>query len=87
MSQNIVHQTHESRWRISQAKRHDQLFEKTLFRLEGSLPNISLFDWDLVVARFQINFAKEPSSLELSRRSSIRGIGYRFRTVILLRDL
>ena len=52
-------------WRISQAKRNDQPFKNTLFRLEGSLPDINLFDWDLVVARFQINFAKELGFLEL----------------------
>ena len=63
--QYIVHQSHESCWSISQAKRHDQPFKKTLYRLEGSLPNIGLFDWDLLVARFQINFAKELGSLEL----------------------
>ena len=42
--QDIVHQSHESCRSISQAKRHDQPFEKILFRLEGSLPNISLYD-------------------------------------------
>ena len=44
---------------------HDQPFEKTLFRLKGSLPDIRLFNWDLVVARFQIIFAKELVSIEL----------------------
>ena len=58
-SQDIVHQSHESCWSISQAKIHDQPFEKTLFKLEGNLPNISLFNWDLVIARLQINLAKE----------------------------
>ena len=51
-SQDIVHQSHESYWSISQAKRHNQPFEKALFKLEGSLPNISLFDRDSVVSRF-----------------------------------
>ena len=50
-SQDIVHQSHESCWRISQSERHDHPFEKTLFRLEGNLPNISLFYWDLMKAR------------------------------------
>ena len=36
-----------------------------LFRVECNLPDISVFDWDLVVAQFQINFAKELGSLEL----------------------
>jgi hypothetical protein len=43
-SQDIIHQYHEHCWRISQAKRHDQPFEKTLLRLEANLPNIILFD-------------------------------------------
>ena len=63
--QDIVHQSHEICWSINQAKRHDQPFEKALFRLEGSLLDIGLFDWDLVVSQFQINFAKELGSLEL----------------------
>ena len=44
---------------------HDFPFKEALFRLEGSLQNISLFNWDLVVARPLINLAKELGSLEL----------------------
>jgi hypothetical protein len=75
-SQDIIHQDHEGCWSIIQSKIYDQPFEKTLFRLEGGLLDISLFNWDFVVSGFQINFAKELGSLELARRSSIRGIGY-----------
>ena len=49
-SQDNIHQSHKNCLSISQAKRHDQSFENTFLRLEGSLRNINLFDWDLVIS-------------------------------------
>jgi hypothetical protein len=49
--QDIIHQPHESGWGIRQTKGHDQPFKNTFFGLESSLPYISLFYWDLVVAQ------------------------------------
>ena len=86
-SQDIVHQSHESCWSVSQAKRHDQPFEKTLFRLEGSLPDIILFDRTWWYLDFRSIFLKNLAPLSWSRRSSIRGIRYQFQTMILLRAL
>ena len=48
--EDIIHQSREICWSISQAKRHDQPFKNTLIRLEGNLPDIGLFNLDLVVA-------------------------------------
>ena len=42
--QDIILQYHEICWSISQPKRNDQPFEKVIFRLEGSLPDIGLSD-------------------------------------------
>jgi hypothetical protein len=47
----VVHQPHEICWGIHQTKGHDQPLENTFFRLERSLPYISLFYGDLVVVR------------------------------------
>jgi hypothetical protein len=63
--QDIVHHPHEICWGICQAKGHDQPFKKTLFGLEGSLPYICIFYWDLVVARLQINITEVFIPLEL----------------------
>ena len=46
---------------------HDQPFKKTIFRLEGSLPNIDVFYWDLVIAQFQINLVKEHGNIEFTK--------------------
>jgi hypothetical protein len=46
-SQNIGHKSHEICWNISQTKRNDPPFKNNIFILEGSIPNISLFDWNL----------------------------------------
>jgi hypothetical protein len=48
--QDIIHHPHECCWSIIQAKSHDQPLKKACFRLEGSLPYISLFNRDLVVS-------------------------------------
>jgi hypothetical protein len=63
--QDVIHQPHEGGWGIRQAKGHDQPLEKTFFRLESSLPYISLFYGDLVVVRLQINLTKVLGPLEL----------------------
>ena len=67
-SQYIIHQSHESYWSICQTKRHDQPFEKTFFGLESSLPYISIFYWDLVVARLQVSLVEKFGSLELVKK-------------------
>jgi hypothetical protein len=48
-SQDIVHCPHEGGWSICQIKGHDQPFKKTFLLLEGGLPYICMFYWDLVV--------------------------------------
>jgi hypothetical protein len=63
--QDVIHQPHEGGWGICQAKGHDQPLENTFFRLESSLPYISLFYGDLVVVRLQINLTKVLGPLEL----------------------
>jgi hypothetical protein len=54
-SQDIVHDPHESGWKICQYKGHDQPFENTFLGLEGGLPYICLFYRDLVVDKLHIN--------------------------------
>jgi hypothetical protein len=57
-SYDIVYHPHKSCWSICQTKGHEQTFKKTFFQLEGGLPYICLFYWDLVVTKLQINLTE-----------------------------
>jgi hypothetical protein len=67
-SQDIVHHPHKICWSICQTEGHDQPFKKTLFLLEGGLPYICLFYWDLVVARLQFNLTELFGPYELIKK-------------------
>lgn len=57
-SKYIVNKYHEICWIICQTKWNDYLFENTFFGLENNLPYISLFYWDMVVARIWVNLTE-----------------------------
>ena len=81
--QYVIPQPHEGCRSIFQPERHYQPFEKAFLGFEGSLPHIGWFNWYLVIPRLQVDIAEIFTPLSWSRRSSICGIGYLFRTVIL----
>jgi hypothetical protein len=64
-AQYLIHHRHEICWGIHQDKGPHQQFKKTLFRLEGGLPSISLLYWDLVVDEIKINLTEVFGLVEL----------------------
>ena len=47
---------------IRESERHNKPLKRTPFRLEGSFVDIFLRDADLVKARSQVHFGKEPGA-------------------------
>jgi hypothetical protein len=64
MTEDMIHETLEGGWGITQAKGHDQELIVTLMSSKGSLGNVYLFHTYLVVARTNINFIKVLSSAQ-----------------------
>ena len=58
ISKDGVHEGLECSRGVRQAKEHDQWFEKTLVGGKGSLPLISFFDSDIVVAPTNVEFGE-----------------------------
>jgi hypothetical protein len=56
--QDIIHHPHEFFRRISQDKRHEQLFKMSFFIFEGCSPYIILFYHNLVVSILYICLTK-----------------------------
>jgi len=68
VSQDFVHQSHESCGGIRQPKSHDQPFEHALLGFEGSLPHIGGFDRNLVITKLQVNIVEIFGLLELVQK-------------------
>ena len=64
-AKNIFHHPQEGFWRICQSERHDQQLKKAFLRFEGSLPDIGLLNWQLMIARLQVNLAEKLAPFEL----------------------
>jgi hypothetical protein len=60
-----VHQVHEVSGGISQFKRHNQIFIKTVSGRESHLQNIFFTNLDLIITRLKINLGEHLSTCQL----------------------
>jgi hypothetical protein len=64
IAEDVVHEVLECGWRISEAERHDKVFEMTVAGAEGGFPLIAFFDAEKVITRSQIELGEVFGSLE-----------------------
>jgi hypothetical protein len=82
-----IHQVHEVCGGVGQAEGHNKILIKTVSYRESCFWNIFQTDFNLMVARPQIDLGKDFIFRQLINKMSMRGRGYLILTVTAFRGL